>query len=197
MRELPTPWSDRILVLQREEGETLEESFSPGELARAAAFRLQKRRDEWLLGRLAAKRLAERRAPGVDLRDMTVRRGVLTIAGEPTAWRVSLSHSGDYAGAIIALGPVGLDVQVVRSVPERMTHLFLSEEETEMMHACALDERVLHFWCAKEAAWKQRSAEFATLKQLPLTLIDASADAVRFDTVETRRIGDVIVAVTR
>lgn len=196
MRELATPWSDRILVLQREEGEELEELFSSAELAKAAAFRLQKRRDEWLLGRLAAKHLAERHVPGVDPRDVTVRRGVLTIAGEPTSWRVSLSHSGDYAGALIAREPVGLDVQVVRSIPERMTHLFLSESETEMMHGCALSERVLHFWCAKEAAWKQRSSEFATLKQLPFTLLDASADALRFDTVETRRIGDVIVAVT-
>jgi phosphopantetheinyl transferase len=196
MRELTTPWSERILVLQREGGEELEAFFSPAELVKAAGFRLQKRRDEWLLGRLAAKRLAARHEPRVDPRDVTVRRGLLTIAGEVTDWRVSLSHSGDYAGAIIAREPVGLDVQVVRSVPERMTHLFLTEKETQMMLGCRLSERVLHFWCAKEAAWKQRSAEFATLKQLPLTLLEASDDALRFDTVQTRRLGDVIVAVT-
>ena len=65
------------------------------------------------------------------------------------------------------------------------------------MLRCTLPHRVLHFWCAKEAAWKPRSSRYATLKQVRLALIEERADGLLFDIVETIAIGDVIVALTR
>ena len=100
------------------------------------------------------------------------------------------------AGAIIGRAPVGIDVQVIRDLSESTLHLFVREEEAEDLRRCSIADRVLHYWCAKEAAWKQRSEEFVTMKQVPLELIGETSRGLRFDSVETWATDDVIVAVT-
>ncbi|MFL6248299.1 MAG: 4'-phosphopantetheinyl transferase family protein [Thermoanaerobaculia bacterium] len=171
-------------------------SFTAAELALANTFKLATRRDEWLLSRLAAKQLAMQLGLAGDPRAITIDRPFLIIDGQRTDWRVSLSHSAPYAGAAIARTPIGLDVQVVRDLNERAAHLFLSPEETDQVNGCTLSHRIVHFWCAKEAAWKQRSEEFVTLRQVPLQLIEQRKEGLLFDSVETFAIDDLIVAVT-
>ncbi len=170
--------------------------FTSAELEIASSFKLQKRRDEWLLSRYAAKLLALDLHIIDDPKTCAVERPVLFVDGEPTPWFVSLSHSGPYAAAALSREPVGIDVQVVREIAEWSAHLFMTEEEAEVMRRCAIGHRALHFWCAKEAAWKRRSDEFSTMKQLPLRLVDERADGLRFDQVETRVAGDYILAIT-
>ena len=63
-----------------------------------------------------------------------------------------------------------------------------------MMRNQTVAHRALHFWCAKEAAWKKHGGAIATLKQVPLRVISTSADGVLFDDAETIAIGNVIVA---
>ena len=131
-----------------------------------------------------------------DPRSVAIDRPYLVIDGVRTDWSVSLSHSAPYAGAAIARAPIGLDVQVVRDLDERAAHLFLSAEETDRMNGCTLAHRIVHFWCAKEAAWKQRSEEFVTLRQVPLQLVEERPDGLLFDSVKTFAIDYVIAAVT-
>lgn len=198
MIELPLPWGDRAAILVRfAEHEPVEALLSPGELAESRAFRLEKRRREWQLSRAAAKRLALRIGACDDPKRVTVGRPRLIVDGSETPWYVSLSHSVNHAGAICAETPVGIDVQHVRAVSESAAHLFLSDAEADAMRSCTLPDRLLHFWCAKEAAWKQRSTEFATMKQLPLTLEREEPRGLRFDVAETFRREDLIVAITR
>jgi phosphopantetheinyl transferase len=185
-----TPWPDRVLVL---EGTADRALFTDDELATADEFKLPKRRDEWLLSRAAAKQLSVQRGIAADPRRVSVARPFIAN----TRWYVSLSHSMPYAAAAIDCNPVGIDIQVVREIPEWSTHLFLSREEDEAMRRCTIPHRVLHFWCAKEAAFKQRSDEFKTMKQCPVTLVRECESGVSFDVVETVAIGEVIVAVTR
>ncbi|UIR55885.1 4'-phosphopantetheinyl transferase superfamily protein [Sphingobacterium sp. SRCM116780] len=70
--------------------------------------------------------------------------------------KISLTHSFDYAGAIISsLGNVGIDMELIKSKVERIAHKFLKEEELsfiskdkhriEQLYAC---------WSAKEAVYK-------------------------------------------
>lgn len=186
-----TPWDDRVLVLR--DAELHADWFSDDELAIANAFHLASRRDEWMLSRIAAKQLAMQLDVASDARAIRVERPYL--AG--TRWTVSLSHSAPYAAAALAREPIGIDVQLVRTLDERAAHLFLSPEETEAMERCTIEHRILHWWCAKEAAFKQRSNEFTTLRQLPLRMLDERGDGMSFDAVETVLIGDAIVAVTR
>jgi phosphopantetheinyl transferase len=194
MNAIETPWPDRVLILRGHFDWTL--SMTDAELATADAFKLPKRRDEWLLSRLAAKQLALQLGLADDPRAVTVDRPYLTIDGRRSEWLVSLSHSMPYAGAMIGREPVGLDVQVVREFAEWSAHLFMTDGEAEEMRRCSIEHRILHFWCAKESAWKQRSEEFATMKQLPLRLIEGRPTGLRFDAAETVAIGELIVAVT-
>ena len=173
------------------------EAFTDAELAIANAFKLASRREEWLHSRLAAKQLAVELGLADDPRSITIDRPFLIVDGARTDWYVSLTHSGVYAGAAIDRAPVGIDVQVVRELDERGAHLFLSPEETDQMKGCTLPHRILHFWCAKEAAWKQRLGAIVTLRQVPLQLIEERADGLSFDRVETFAAGDRIAAVTR
>lgn len=189
---MKTPWPDRCLVL---DGAAPAGDFTEQELAEASAFKLPKRREEWLLGRVAAKQLALRLGLADDPRRVTVDRPFLLIDGARSGWYVSLSHSTPYAAAAIAREPIGVDVQILRDVDARIAHLFLSPEEEKAMQRCT--HGLLHFWCAKEAAFKQRSDEFATMRRLPLQLVEERADGLLFDGVETIQSGDVIVALTR
>jgi phosphopantetheinyl transferase len=194
MKTIATPWDGRVLVMR--DGDLHSGAFTSAELAVADTFKLESRSREWLLSRLAAKRLAVQLGLTGDLRSVTVERPFLVVDGHVTDWRVSLSHSAPYAGAAIARAPIGLDVQVVRELDERSAHLFLSPEETDQLHRCTLPHRILHFWCAKEAAWKQRSGEFVTLRQVPLMLVEEREHGLLFDTVETLAIDDFVAAVT-
>lgn len=190
MRTLPIPrlWTERAIVVAREE---LSRSwFSEAELEAADAFRLEKRRQEFLLSRAAAKTLALR----------------LGLAKDPAECRIdnrrigerhlSLSHSAPYAAAAIDAAPVGVDVQVIRPISVSAAHLFLTDEETSVMQSTRLEERMIHFWCAKEALWKRHAGAIETLRRVPLVLRDVRSDGMLFSEVETVRIGDVVVALT-
>lgn len=173
-----------------------EEWFTPQELAVANDFKLPKRREEWLRSRTAAKELAMQRGIVSDPRGCFVSRPRLIIDGIESPWFVSLSHSRGWAAAAIDTAPVGVDIELVRPVDERAVHLFLRDEEAAVMRGCAIADRLIHFWAAKEAAWKQRSPELQMLKQLSLTLIDERADGLTFDLVRTERRSDLVIAVT-
>lgn len=108
----------------------------------------------------------------------------------------SLSHSGDYAAAIIGDVPVGVDVQVVRPLSERAAHLFLTDDEQADMERCSIANRILHFFCAKEAAWKSHGGTIPTLKQVPLKLKEETASGLLFDAAATYATADIVVAAT-
>lgn len=216
MNRVPIPWPGRALVIrdirngchpesaepqgwrvegaaERGEGPRafLTAWFTENELSTVGSFDREKRRNEWILSRIAAKQLAIDRGLCSDPRSCAIENRRIG------SWYVSLSHSGPYAGAAIDEKPIGLDVQVVRELNERAAHLFLSESEMESMHSCRLPYRLLHFFCAKEAGWKREEGAIETLKRVPLRLSAERANGLLFDDVETVAIGDVIVALAR
>ena len=172
MIELPLPWGDRAIVVR--DVEDPERWLRAEELAVAHAFPREKRRNEWTLARAAARILAQR---------LGVERPF-----------VSFSHSGPWAAAAIDARPVGIDVEVIRDVDERAARHFLTDSEAEQMRACTIPHRLLHFWCAKEAAWKQRGGAIPFLKQVPLTLIQEGERGLLFDAAGTYATEDVVVA---
>ena len=170
--ELPEAWRARAMVIR--DVELSRDLFGDEELAIVDAFKLQKRREEWMRARIAAKELAK------------------IARGE----HVSFSHSGPYGGAAIDRMPVGIDVEIVRPIADAAAHLFLSDEEQDVARRCTIDHALLHFWCAKEAAWKQRQGEIPTLKQLPLQLLGVGDLGLEFEGVKTVRVLDAIIALT-
>lgn len=198
MNSIATPWDDRARVIHAAAASIdTRDWFADDELAPLAQFRLAKRREEWILSRVVLKQLARDLGVCGDVRRCAFVRPHVIADGARTDRVASISHSAGYAAAAIAREPVGIDVQVVRPIAEWSSHLFLSDEETRQMKQCAVADRLLHFWCAKEAAWKQRSDEFSTMKQIPLELEEERASGLLFDRVETFRSGEVIVALTR
>ena len=139
-------------------------------------FAKPKRRFEWMVSRIAEKELRKRGAIGE---------------------HVSFSHSGKYGAAAIDVQPIGIDVEVVREISENAAHLFLNDDEVETMQRNSIPNRMLHWWAAKEAAWKQRGGAVPTLKKLRLRLVSEAQGGLRFEEAETRAIGELIAALTR
>jgi phosphopantetheinyl transferase len=186
---LPETWRGRAIVIR--EGDVPAGWFSEEELAEVEAVVRAKRRAEWLLSRAAAKTLAVRLGLAPD--PASCRIGQRRIASS----HLSLSHSAPYAAAAIDARQIGIDVQVIRPLDERAAHLFLGDDETSAMQTCTLADRLIHFWSAKEAAWKRLGGSVETLKKVPLVLVAEANDGLTFDSVETRRIGDLVIALTR
>lgn len=186
---LPESWRDRALVF--EGGQPDEAWFTGEELRVANEFRLPKRRAEWMLSRAAAKQLAVQRGFCASPRDLAVtQRRVAEL-------HVSLSHSEPYGAAAVDLAPIGIDVQTVRELSDAAAHFFLTDAETDVMRQCMTQDRMIHFWSAKEAAWKRLEGATETLKRVPIHVEDAGPDWIRFDSVETMRIGELVLALTR
>ncbi|HUP48292.1 MAG TPA: 4'-phosphopantetheinyl transferase superfamily protein [Thermoanaerobaculia bacterium] len=185
---IPQPWRSRAIVIG--ESAVPLSWFSEEELRAAESFRLPRRRDEFLLSRAAAKALAVEAGLAADVAACRIEQRRIGSRF------LSLSHSAPYAAAAIDTAPVGIDVQVVRPLSEQAAHLFLTAAETEVMRACALSDRLIHFWSAKEALWKRLGGSIETLKRVPLSVPRISAEGLRFDEVETVRVGDLVVALT-
>lgn len=193
MNPVVTPFGTNVLVL-RESSPPPAAWFTSNELERASTFRLPKRRDEYLLSRAAAKQLALDLGICSEPQDCGIEDRRLTLNGQPSDWRVSLSHSAPYAGATISRDPVGVDVQVVRPFDDDAARLFLADAEIAVMLSSTIAHRLLHFWCAKEAAWKRHSPRYQTLRQVPLVLLEQLETSLRFDDATTITLDDVIVA---
>ena len=138
-------------------------------------FPREKRRLEWMLSRIAEKELRKRGAQGD---------------------YVSYSHSGKYGAAAIDARPVGIDVELLRNISESAARHFLTDDEIAAMERCTIANRMLHFWSAKEAVWKLRGGAVPTLRRLRIQLEAENADGLRFDTVETFAMSDLIAALT-
>ena len=168
-----SPWPGRAVITC--DIADPESQFDAEELAVIRGFARPKRQREWMLSRIAEKELRRNGASG----DF-----------------VSFSHSGEYGAAAVGADAVGIDIEVIRDISENAAHLFLMDNEIELMHTCRIAHRMLHFWSAKEALWKQRGGAVPTLRRVPLTLEFEGLDGLRFQGVETLAIRDLIAAIT-
>ncbi len=137
------------------------------------SFPRPRRRFEWMVSRIAEKELRRRGASGNC---------------------VSFSHSGRYGAAAVDARPIGIDVEMLRDISEAAARHFLNDDEIAAMHRCTIAHRMLHFWSAKEAAWKQRGGSVQTLKKLRVNFESEAATGLRFQGVETFATGDLVGA---
>lgn len=126
--------------------------LTASEQAALAAFPTEKRRRDWLAGRVAAKR-ALSRASGRPPRECAVEPDA---AGRPKAAGLDVSLSithCELGGAAAALegGLVGVDWEPVRPLSSRAIELFAAPDE---LAGQAGDEAAIRLWTLKEAALK-------------------------------------------
>lgn len=158
---IPEVWSDRVRLL---------EPFSFAERSTFEGFKVDKRKQDWLAGRVAAK-LAVERATGlprsrieirVDTAGATRGRPHAAIRDKETILGVlSIAHAGFIAAATFNSLPVGLDLELVLPRDESFEHLaFCAEERSAWSHLTgdARDYAVTRAWCMKEAISKWRGS---------------------------------------
>lgn len=167
-------------------------TLSPREQAQYEAFCSERRKRDWLAGRLAAKKLIieDQRArsySGLKPAEIEITYGP---RGEPQALvrgerlkeiSLSIAHSCGHGLAGLSHlsneGCIGVDVERIRSVHPRLAERFLSPEELEQLqaHFPNATEGVILHWTLKEAALKALRPLMASrpsLRQLHVRLAE-------------------------
>lgn len=146
------------------------------EQAALAAFKLPKRRAQWLTGRLCAKQavigycqehlplLPLPAANRIHIRNSPSGRPYLDCGrADLNSLDISISHSSDYAIALVASGPCGVDIQKDSGSLQRVRDHFCLDSETDLLQRCLPDldhgRRLTLLWTAKEAVKKALSLE--------------------------------------
>ena len=142
--------------------------LSPAELAKYSAFRFPKRRDEWLLGRRAAKLLVHS-LPAYERYSLDQIEVGNTAQGSPYIQLpdgslppdcLSISHSGPFAFCALAPGGdlrVGADLEKIEPRTETFILDYFTPAERQLVAACPAEtrsEQVTLVWSAKEAMLK-------------------------------------------
>lgn len=146
--------------------EMASEYLRADELERWAGFSQEKRHNEWLGGRVAAKWAAAKLLgeTAVDWQGLAIRNegdGRPSVAAEAHAVApfISISHSGPLAAALAANLPCGLDIQQPGANILRVKKRFALREEEDILasslpEAFTETQRLTMLWAAKEAVRK-------------------------------------------
>lgn len=176
------------------------------EQAAASALKSDKRRREWIASRIAARHLAAKLA-AIEPRELVID----SLARPPHArhgedsFFVSFSHSGGAGAAALDRSRVGVDLEQIRPIDDRLRKFFLHDDESHAAAAIDVEHLLIHLWAAKEAAFKHVSS-LALLKEIRFTTIaqrgEESIEA-RFagggmsGVVTTQRAGTFVLALAR
>lgn len=140
--------------------------LSAAELEQWSGFHLEKRRAEWLGGRIAAKwaatellNEAEMDWPSLVIQSEEDGRPYLAAGFRPVVPFISISHSGHLAAALAANLPCGLDIQQLSEKIHTVKKRFATPEEEAILTAALPQsvtetERLTLLWAAKEAMRK-------------------------------------------
>ena len=115
-----------------------------------SAFQVEKRKRDWLAGRVAAKRALQQKS-GLPFQALEIRN---EPGGRPvhSCWHLSITHSGDAAGAVVSQTPVGLDMEVIEPRDSSFVRLVFSTEERRQLESIREpDAAMTRLWCEKEA----------------------------------------------
>jgi phosphopantetheinyl transferase len=121
-------------------------ALSASDLEKLAAMPLEKRKREWL----ATKILFNLISNGRTLWNLPNGKPMLSPNGH-----ISISHSGNLAGLVFSIEPVGLDIQGVDEKISRIRQKFCNPKELEYHSGNAYElEELTVIWGVKEAIFK-------------------------------------------
>ena len=69
-------------------------------------------------------------------------------------YKISISHSYDYAAAMISKKQVGVDIEKRKPVIAHIARKFLHEKELSQVDIQTEHDKLYVYWCAKEAVYK-------------------------------------------
>ncbi|GAB5519265.1 MAG: 4'-phosphopantetheinyl transferase superfamily protein [Rhodothermales bacterium] len=165
---LPSSITIKRLVYQAEQVASYLDVVSEVERARIETFGSEKRQHEHLLGRVALRQLvAEHTGATPQGVNLHVPKGGWVEVDVSPCW-LSVSHSGDHAFAALATHPVGVDIEMRRTVRDDLHRFLLHREEywyldyweTAMGGSGSYDDTLIRLWSIKEAVLKARRTGF-------------------------------------
>jgi phosphopantetheinyl transferase len=200
--EIPSAWSAIVRIVADADDREIAELLDLEERGEIESLRAVERQRERAASRVAAKSMALER--GIVEYASRIRftksdaRPVVTVDGAERALFVSFSHTAGIGAAALHDAAVGLDLEYERPIDPRATKFFLRDDELTAALASGVGNALLHWWCAKEAAFKM-STRFTTLLRVPLALEQETATGLVLRgpgraRVETVRLSDALVA---
>jgi phosphopantetheinyl transferase len=185
MNILPVPaeWHRTLRIVTDVTDEDRTRMLTIPEQERVRSFPRERRQAEWSASRIAAKLLALDLGLCSDPRACAIvssyRKPALAIEGLNGKWHVSISHSSGAGAAGLDPGPIGIDIQQPRQLNPRITKFYLQDEELDQLLGVAVAHPLIHFWCAKEAAFKLKAGP-GWLKRVAIELKGETADGLTF-----------------
>ena len=145
----------RYLIVKTEETPKAEDFLTPLEFKCYQQFTVNKRAEEWLAGRYAGKKLAMEffNLPMTRIQIKNAKNGAPILQAEGgNHLTISLSHSGEYAAAVISMTGdlIGIDIEKIEQRTETWAKEFFHEEEILENTPSFLTE----LWAKKEAILK-------------------------------------------
>ncbi len=138
------------------------ENFAPEEIEKLNSFKNLKKQIEWSAGRLCVKNLAKDmlHRPGKEITVSYHEEGAPFLTANPE-FAISISHSGQYAMALIhrGSGKAALDVQTlkVKDMAPISKFILSSKEKEENIH---IPEKIIQIFTIKEAFLKYTGQGF-------------------------------------
>ncbi len=126
-------------------------------------FKIEKRRQEWLLGRWTAKRLLRQRRPETPLAEIEIGNEpggapYYAISGQRLPLSLSISHRSQWAFcALSAAHTIGADIEQIEPRNPAFVHDFFTAAENALVWSCPeslRDTLITLIWSAKESALK-------------------------------------------
>lgn len=156
MKNLPPDVTFRHLRFDPEHLELWEGLLSAEEAERLAGFTGPKRRQEFILGRAAARLLLSERLD-IDPGDVPLEvadSGAIDVIGADL--HVSIAHSGDHAVAAASSRMLGVDIESIVPRHTELHRFLLHPEEYDLLETIPLDHdrSQILCWTLKEATLK-------------------------------------------
>lgn len=201
---VPEEWARTLRIVTDVTEEDCTRLLTGEEQQRLRGFARPRRQAEWSASRIAAKLLAVELGLCSDPRACAIvssyRKPQLAIEGLDGEWHVSISHSSGAGAAALDRRPIGIDIQMPRQLNPRVTKFFLNSGELEQLRGVRIENPMIHFWCAKEAAFKLKAGP-GWLKRVSIELRGETAVGLAFSLtapvageVRTFRAGDQMIA---
>lgn len=174
-------WS---LAAARDEVASLVQGLSADERARAERFLSPADRDAFIAGRARLRNIISTytSVPAAALRFGYGEAGKPFVENAK-APQFNLSHSGSWAAlAICADDPIGIDIETIRPIEERIAERFFSSEEVRRLSSLPSDGQLAGFfrcWTRKEAVVKARGGGL----NIPLDTFSVSVKDERYPTM--------------
>ena len=131
-----------------------------------SAFKLEKRKLEWLASRVLLKSLLNK-----DCKIEYNSEGKPSISN--SEYNISISHSGEYIAVIISNNKkVGIDIEQVSEKLHKVKHKFMNSDELKRMTELDSAKYICAHWCAKEVLTKIIGEKYFDFKKhFPMNLV--------------------------